>query len=287
MTLDEIEERVKHSLEVLNSPEELYDWRLTHYSQPAWANLEEGCYWLSEGDPEKMTEATLKVLIKAFRDRCHISYIDFHIKVPEPGVAEFRRMVRLFGLTVTDGYHPRLVPPRDADTRAAYREAKVISAMRLTMEHKQVISEKLRQQFTYLVIRSKVKTPALLAVSLKFESYNSYQKKLDAAPTVALRNHFMPTIEDTTSPAPTPAPKEPMFAPMVTDNSSFESRLPPTQARRFPGKKGKVRVNGGPLVDATFYPIEPDIDFPHEMPAQVHEEFAAYCQALYEKRGGK
>lgn len=278
MTLDEIEERVKQSLEALNSAEEIYDWRLTFYNTPAWANLEEGCYFLSE---EKIAEVTLKELIKTFRDRSQTSYIDFHIKVPEPGVDEFRRMAILFGPLQTE---VRLIPPRDADARKAYLQEKTISAMRLSMENKLVISEKIRQQFNWLMIREKEKSPSLLAVSLNFESYNAYHKKLASAPTVTIVQH-RGLLEPIAAPAPAP-----MFAPSAVDNSGFESRLAPTQVKR------SIRTMGRPARVRNEMPIAPtgsthycDIEqpeAPHELPSEIHEEFATYCQNLYEKAKG-
>lgn len=276
MTLEEIEERVKHALEALNSPDELYDWRLTHYNSGAWANLQEGCYFASDESPqeEKIADVTIKELIKAFRDRSVISHIDFHIKVPEPGKDEFRRMSLLFGLKPD----VRLLPPRDEGDRRSYRELKTLEAMRLTIEHKQIVSEKLRQQFTYLMVRTPIKPPELLAVHLKLEGYNPYQKKLSSAPNVNLRNHFVP-IEKTVNQAPAPA--EPMFGPSSVDNSSFEARLLPTrsQAKRQPTKS--------PWADTYIPSKEPmPIEVTYTPPTEIHEEFATYCQNLYEKAKG-
>lgn len=277
MTLDEIEERVKHSLEALNTPDEIYDWRLTHYNSGAWANLQEGCYFLSEG---KIEETTFKVLIKTFRDLSLISYIDFHIKVPEPGVDEFRRMNLLFGPLDKD---VRILPPRDAEARKTYLQEKTLSAMRLSMENKHVISEKIRQQFNWLMIREKNKTPDMLATHLNLENYNAYQKRLAPGPTVVLTQHrgFEGEVEIA---APAPAP---MFAPSTVDNSSFESRLGPTQTKapRAAGVRKQAKINGVPT-EITVFPYEPEAEAPHELPSEIHEEFAAYCQNLYEKDKG-
>jgi hypothetical protein len=275
MTLDEIEERVKHSLETLNEAEELYDWRITHFNDLAWLNVSEGCYQLSEG---KLSENDLKSLIKVFRDRSEISYIDFHVKVPEPGVDDFQRMVILFGLKPGT----RLLPPSNFDDRKTYLQKKILSAMRLTMENKHVVSEKIKQQYNWMMIREKTKTPEMLAVHLNLESYNPYQKKLTPAPAVTLTQHrgFEGTVEIA---APAPAP---MFAPSRVDNSSFEARLAPA-----PAQATRKKARSHPSV-----PLPREIDrvtavwekegAPHELPTEIHEEFAAYCQNLYEKAKG-
>lgn len=288
MTLDEIEERVKHSLEALNNQEELYDWRLTFYNTPAWANLQEGCYFLSQGQIE---EATFKVLIKTFRDRSLISYLDFHIKVPEPGVDEFRRMAFLFGPLNRD---VRLVPPRDAEARKAYVQEKVLSAMRLSMENKHVISEKIRQQFNWMMIREKVKTPEMLAVHLSLESYNPYHKKLAPCPVVSITQH-REIMETEQEQVPAPAP---MFKVEAVDNSSFEARLAPAPVKtprnkareraitNYPGVEKTALVNGVEQQVVIYPHNEETAALCHELPSEIHEEFAAYCQKLYEKTKG-
>lgn len=291
MTLEEIEERVKHSLEALNSPNELYDWRITHYNAGAWAELQEGCYALSEA---RISDSQFKDLIRLFRDKSAISLIDFHIKVPEPGKEEFKRLSQLFGVKPD----VRLVPPRDEGDRKLYLQLKTLEAMRLTMEHKQIVSDKLRQQFTYLMLRASIKTPEMMAVHLQFESYNPYQKHLSPAPKVAIRNHFvkpeplpeLPPIGDPTS-VPTKAkciePSTSMFAPTVVDNSSFESRLPPVTR-----KSGRGARPHRPLPPMALRPEQIVVmdmgreETAHELPSEIHEEFAAYCKNLYEKAKG-
>lgn len=281
MDAQEIEERVAASLEALNIPEELYDWRISYYNAGAWANLQEGCYFLSEG---KIEEAPLKTLIKTFRDLSQISYIDFRIKVPEPGVAEFRRMANLFGPLRND---IRLIPPRDATARPVYLYNKTLVVMRLVMEHKQEVSPKLRQQFTFLMLRTKERPPELLGVSLNFENYNPYNKRLNPAPAVVLTNHMEEKryVTEAEIMLPTPVVERMFGSSQGVDNSSFESRLPPShvKAHRAPGIRKQGKINGVPT-EIVVYPYEGDNLLPHELPAQINEEFAAYCQNLYNQR---
>jgi hypothetical protein len=286
MTLEEIEERVKLSLEALNTPKERYDWRLTYYNAEAWTELQEGCFALSEG---RATEDDLKALIKEFRDRSELSLIDLHIKVAEPSLDDFKRMAYLFGPLRKD---VRIIPPRDEGDRKAYMQLKTLEAMRLTMEHKQIVSEKLRQQFTYLMLRASIKTPEMMAVHLQFESYNPYQKHLSPAPKVTIRNHFVKPDPQTEAPTPaeaTPAPATPapapMFSPTVIDNSSFESRLaPPTK------KAGRGPRTHRPLPPMNLRPEQIVVmdmgleEAPHELPSEIHEEFATHCEELYKTK---
>lgn len=283
MTLDEIEQRVKNSLEALKR----YDWRITFYNHEAWKNVQEGCFRLSQNT---LSELDLKDLIKVFRDRSEISFIDFRIKVAEPGVDDFKRMAYLFGPLRKDA---RLLPPRDEGDRKAYLQLKTLEAMRLTMEHKQIVGEKLRQQFTYLMIRASIKTPEMMAVHLQFESYNPYQKHLTPAPKVVMRNHFVKPEAQPEAPAPvettpepvTPAPA-PMFAPTVVDNSSFESRLAPSTKKSNRGPRRHPQLPPMNLRPEQIVVMDMGPETPHEMPSEIHEEFAAYCQNLYEKAKG-
>ena len=272
MNLEEIEQRVQRSLEALNSPDEIYDWRLTHYNSGAWANLQEGSYFLSEG---KIEETTFKILIKTFRDLSFISYIDFHIKVPEPRVEDFRRMALLFGPLNKE---LRLIPPRTQEQRAEYLRQKTTDAVRLTIDCRQVISEKLRQQFTYLLIRTKERPLDLLAIALNFENYNPYQKKLLPAPAVVLGYHL--NEEEETAKRETEENLTTSDAGKTLDNAEFELRLAPT-----PVKFTKPRSGTGSVAE-NFRPAPAIAEAPHELPGEIHEEFAAYCQNLYEKAKG-
>lgn len=266
MELREIEERVQATLQGFNAQAELCDYRPTWFNQKARADLDEACYDLSAG---RYGPDELKPFLRAYRDACAISYIDFRIKVSEPGPGEFNRMALLFGPLTND---VRLLPPRDAEAREDYRRTKILKAMRLIMETKQAVSEKLRQQFSWLMVRYKTKPPQMLAVAVEFESYNPYQKRLNPAPGVVMTNHFAEETMQETKPAP-----EPMFAPETIDNSAFEARLPAT-----PAKASKK-----PWVDTykpTAEPMPVRVTLaPHELPAEIHEEFAAYCRGLYEK----
>lgn len=273
MTLEEVEQRVSQSLEALNREEERYDWRLTHYNFSSWESLEEGCYELSEG---RATEEQLKALIKTFRDRSQVSYIDWHIKVPEPGVKELARAKLLFDLASD----VRLVPPRYEPDRKNYRAEKIVNVMNLTMEFRQHISEKLRQQFHWLMIREqKNLNPEILAVQVKFEEYNPFQKKLSQAPTVTLEYHLSEEQKLTKEEAPAPIGD----VPVSVDNSSFEARMAPAPEKAARSPRGGRKVTYSPALPPK---PEPPPEAPHEMPAEIHEEFAAYCQNLYEKAKG-
>ncbi len=277
MTLDEIEERVTNSLGAMNTPEELYDWRLTFFNSHAWLNVQEGCYALSEN---RLSEADLKSLIGVFRERSEISFIDFHIKAPEPGPEEFDRMARLFGPLRND---VRLLPPRDAKARKAYTQQKILASMRLMMETRQPISEKLRQQFNWMMIRTQntERTPEMMAVHLQFADYNSYRKVLIPGAPVSLTQHRM---EEKDQEATTPAPA-PMFpSSFGTDNSDFESRLAPVKVtHRIQNPRPPQKID---LTAAKDWGTVGDVVVSlavHELPSEIHEEFAAYCENLYDR----
>ena len=268
MELKEIEERVAASLVIMNS-DGFYDFRPTFYNRESRLVLDEACLWLAEG---KCTEADLKDAIAIYRADCEVSYIDFRIKVPEPDVAEWKRMNLLFGSPA----NKRLVPPRDLGMRRAYLQVKTLNAMRLTIDNKQPVSTKLRQQFNWLMVRAAVKSPELLAVAVELESYNPYHKRLSSPPPVNMTQH----LEEQTTEEVAPKPQKIFGGPTTVDNSSFESRLPPASVKQTRQAKRE------PDMAAVFTTRPQAQEIPHELPEEIHEEFAAYCANLYEKTKG-
>ena len=289
MNLEEIENRVRDSLVALNSPDELYDWRLTFFNGPAWDDLSEACYELSES---KIGEDKLKEHIKLFRDKSEISFIDHHIKVPEPSKKDFERMALLFGPLRND---QRLLPPRNAETRKVYVAQKILAAMRLSMENKQVISDKIKQQYNWLMIRTQntERTPEMMAVHLQLSDYNAYHKRLEPGATVIMTHHLIQQEQLTDAEALEIV--EPMFgsSSFGTDNSSFESRLAdvPIKGKRTARERaGEYKTHHVPValgVELAREMLNPaKQEAAHELPSEIHEEFAAYCQDLYEKAKG-
>lgn len=272
MNIEEIKARVDKALASFNQEgfSQSYDFRPTHANAESKKLLEEASYNLSEG---KINEEQLKLAIKAYRDTCPACYIDFHILALEPGQLEMERIKKLF--YGSEDFPATILTPVDDSSRRAQVEAKILGVMKLTMEAKQVVSEKLRQQFSWLVVRTKEKSPAMLATSMNFESYNPYQKTLTPALPVSF-------VRDSEVSAPKELEGSPsVFSSTLGDNSDFESRLPqaPTKKKR-PSKPSGPRREIEQAADVWLSEGAKEAAPPHELPNEIHEEFAAYCRAI-------
>jgi hypothetical protein len=94
----------------------------------------------------------------------------------------------------------------------------------LVIACRQPISEKLKQQFTALVVGTKDKSAELLGMIYEYEHYNEYKKKLTPTPPVQLNYDVAPQSADVGA--------DTAFTPETLDNESFEQRLPPAKPKK-------------------------------------------------------
>jgi hypothetical protein len=255
--IDEVSARVDAALVTLTAGG-LYDFRPTHYNHEATRRLQNVIQLFASG---VVDEAAMKAAIRELCDTSRVSYIDFHIKVPEPGYKDFRRLALLFGRE----HGVRLIPPRDADERAANYASKVQAVVGLVIACRQPISEKLKQQFTALVVGTKDKSAELLGMIYEYEHYNEYKKKLTPTPPVQLNYDVAPQSADVGA--------DTAFTPETLDNESFEQRLPPA-------KPARVKPRGFEEI----WPVAETVELKPGEGLPLHEEFRDFCEQLYETR---
>lgn len=275
-----IEDRVQNALDSFNRGGDYYDYRPTHYNADAYKSLRNTVELYRGGI---VGDAEIKAAIREYRDRCEVGSLDFDIRQTEPPMPEMRRMSLLFGYEIGRKTTARL----DAEQRTLFRAAKLTENLRLVIDCKQPITDKVRQQCTGFVVKmpAHVVTPELLTVINEIEVYNPYHKRLTELPVTLTKDRpdelFM-AAQSTDAAAETgPGP---LVTPGVTDNGAFEARL-----GELPLKSAARAVRKSPprRLGYTLPTGEIVVERPEEIflvtNFEKHEEFAAYCDELHEK----
>lgn len=279
MNKEEVQARVDKALASFNPPGQRpsYDYRETHYNTVAKQELDLALVAYSEG---KISEESLKGSIRTFRDYSRVSLIDFCIPASEPSVEDFERLCILFD---RGDLEQKVTPDYGPEERLAAFRDRVTRVLALTMGCSQHISDKLRQQFTNVLIKATERTPDILAASLNLENYNPYKKIMSQEPVVK----FFSSAPGPTQELSLPPSEE-------VDNSAFEARLPTTPAKTVRATKKKSKEGFAGALENLERVIEKDPGVTKRINSvtlrfaeiETHKEFAAYCNKLYEKSKG-
>lgn len=271
-----IEDRVQNALDSFNRGGDYYDYRPTHYNADAYKSLRNTVELYRGGI---ISDDGVKAAIREYRDRCEVGSLDFDIRQTEPPMPEMRRMSLLFGYEIGRKTTARL----DAEQRKVFRGLKILTNLKLVMECKQAVTEKVGQQFRAFVLS--VKNPEFTALAEEVKVYNPYHKRLTELPVTLTKDRpdelFM-AAQSTDAAAETgPGP---LVTPGVTDNGAFEARLGelPLKSTARAVRKSPPRRLGYTLPTGEIVVERPEEIF-LVTNFEKHEEFAAYCDELHEK----